>query len=254
MSRSMSRRIFAATRLISRRFAIALFVALIMLIGGRVVPSFTHTFLLQRRVAGRLPQKFGRFDALCMAVSIAALAGWVAAPDNKGGRPGADRRRPAQCRASGALGRRKDLRRGAGADPPCRLRLHSDRFHPERAGGLESGGLSERRAARLGGGRDRRHDHGGDDPGEPRPHRPRLAGGAGDKAGFTARSCWPPWRGSPPLWRRNGVSFCSMSRPSPGSPPSSALLWFTGAAMFRRAPLERCAKGAGSDAVAARSQ
>ncbi len=67
----------------SRRFAIAVFVALIMLIGGRIVPSFTHTFLLQRRVAGRLPQKFGRFDALCMAASIAALAGWVAVPDNK---------------------------------------------------------------------------------------------------------------------------------------------------------------------------
>jgi uncharacterized protein involved in response to NO len=67
----------------SRRFAIALFVALIMLIGGRVVPSFTHTFLLQRRVTGRLPQKFDRFDVLCMAGSIAALAGWVAAPDNK---------------------------------------------------------------------------------------------------------------------------------------------------------------------------
>ncbi|MGO8739306.1 NnrS family protein [Rhodoblastus sp.] len=68
----------------SRRFALAAFVALIMLVGGRIVPSFTHTFLLQRRVAGRLPQKFGRFDALCMAASVAALAGWVAAPDNKG--------------------------------------------------------------------------------------------------------------------------------------------------------------------------
>jgi uncharacterized protein involved in response to NO len=75
---------FAGDAAFSRRFAIAVFVALIMLVGGRIVPSFTHTFLLQRRVAGRLPQKFGRFDALCMAASVAALAGWVAAPDNKG--------------------------------------------------------------------------------------------------------------------------------------------------------------------------
>lgn len=74
---------FTGDAAFSRRFAIAVFVALIMLVGGRIVPSFTHTFLLQRRVAGRLPQKFGRFDVLCMAVSIAALAGWVAAPDDK---------------------------------------------------------------------------------------------------------------------------------------------------------------------------
>ncbi len=67
----------------SRRFALAVFVALIMLIGGRIIPSFTHTYLLQRRVAGRLPRKFGRFDVLCMAASAAALTGWVAAPDNK---------------------------------------------------------------------------------------------------------------------------------------------------------------------------
>lgn len=66
-----------------RRLGIALVVALIMLIGGRIVPSFTHTFLLQRRVAGRMPEKFGRFDGICMAVSGAALAGWVLAPDNK---------------------------------------------------------------------------------------------------------------------------------------------------------------------------
>ena len=65
-----------------RRLALAAIVGLILLIGGRIVPSFTHTYL-QRRGAGRLPEKFGRFDGLCMAASVAALAGWVAAPDNK---------------------------------------------------------------------------------------------------------------------------------------------------------------------------
>lgn len=64
-----------------RRFALAVLVMLIMLIGGRVVPSFTHTFL-QRRGVGRLPEKFGRFDGICMAVSAAALVGWIVAPDS----------------------------------------------------------------------------------------------------------------------------------------------------------------------------
>ena len=66
-----------------RRFALAVVVALIMLIGGRVVPSFTHTFL-QRRGDGRLPQTFGRFDGACVALSSVALVGWIVAPDSKG--------------------------------------------------------------------------------------------------------------------------------------------------------------------------
>jgi uncharacterized protein involved in response to NO len=65
-----------------RRFGIAAAIALVMLIGGRVIPSFTHSFL-QRRGPGRLPISFARFDAICIAASGAALAGWVLAPDNR---------------------------------------------------------------------------------------------------------------------------------------------------------------------------
>jgi uncharacterized protein involved in response to NO len=65
---------------ISRRFGLAVIVALVMLIGGRVIPSFTHNYLA-RRGAGRLPKNFSRFDALCLIVSLFALAGWVVAPD-----------------------------------------------------------------------------------------------------------------------------------------------------------------------------
>jgi uncharacterized protein involved in response to NO len=65
-----------------RRFGVAATLALVMLIGGRVIPSFTHTFL-QRRGAGRLPITFSRFDGFSLAGSVAALAGWVAAPDNR---------------------------------------------------------------------------------------------------------------------------------------------------------------------------
>jgi uncharacterized protein involved in response to NO len=65
-----------------RRFGIAAIILLVMLIGGRVIPSFTHSFL-QRRGPGRPPKTFARFDAICIAASGAALAGWVLAPDNK---------------------------------------------------------------------------------------------------------------------------------------------------------------------------
>jgi len=73
---------FAGEASHSRRLALAAIVVLIMLIGGRIVPSFTHTFL-QRRAVGRLPKTFARFDAIAMATSALALAGWVLAPDSR---------------------------------------------------------------------------------------------------------------------------------------------------------------------------
>jgi uncharacterized protein involved in response to NO len=73
---------FAGSATYGRRFGVAATLALVMLIGGRVIPSFTHTFL-QRRGAGRLPITFNRFDGFCIAGSVTALAGWVLAPDHK---------------------------------------------------------------------------------------------------------------------------------------------------------------------------
>lgn len=63
------------------RFTIAVVVGLIMVIGGRVVPSFTRNWLA-RADARRLPAPFGRFDALALTVALAALAGWVSWPDH----------------------------------------------------------------------------------------------------------------------------------------------------------------------------
>jgi uncharacterized protein involved in response to NO len=63
----------------STRFAVALVIALVALIGGRIVPSFTRNWLARQR-PGRMPAPFGRFDAAVMAASIPALVGWVAAP------------------------------------------------------------------------------------------------------------------------------------------------------------------------------
>jgi uncharacterized protein involved in response to NO len=63
------------------RIAIAAVVALIMLIGGRIVPSFTRNWLV-RANPGRLPQPFGRFDALALASSVLALVAWIAMPQH----------------------------------------------------------------------------------------------------------------------------------------------------------------------------
>ena len=61
------------------RIAIAAVIGLIMLIGGRIVPSFTHNWLV-RNNPGRLPRPFARFDALALGAGAAALAMWIALP------------------------------------------------------------------------------------------------------------------------------------------------------------------------------
>lgn len=63
------------------RLGIAAALALIMLVGGRIVPSFTRNWLA-RQGEGRLPAPFGRFDAVALAVSVVALALWVAVPES----------------------------------------------------------------------------------------------------------------------------------------------------------------------------
>jgi uncharacterized protein involved in response to NO len=62
------------------RLALATVALLMVLIGGRVVPSFSRNWLAKRG-AVRLPAAFGTFDTLVMVLSAVALAAWVAAPD-----------------------------------------------------------------------------------------------------------------------------------------------------------------------------
>ncbi len=61
------------------RVGIAAAIMLISLIGGRVIPSFTHNWLM-RENPGRLPTPFGRFDIAVLGLSLLALATWVADP------------------------------------------------------------------------------------------------------------------------------------------------------------------------------
>jgi len=53
---------------------------LIMLVGGRIIPSFTRNWLV-RENPGRLPASFGRFDVVSMVGAGVALLLWMAAPD-----------------------------------------------------------------------------------------------------------------------------------------------------------------------------
>lgn len=70
---------YSGVSAVSRRLALAAIITLIMLIGGRIVPSFTRNWLA-RENPGRLPTPFDRFDLLSMASAIAALVLWVVEP------------------------------------------------------------------------------------------------------------------------------------------------------------------------------
>jgi uncharacterized protein involved in response to NO len=62
------------------RIGIGASIMLIMLIGGRIVPSFTRNWLV-RENPGRLPASFGTFDIVTLICAGATLATWVVAPD-----------------------------------------------------------------------------------------------------------------------------------------------------------------------------
>ncbi len=58
------------------RMGFAAILTLVMLIGGRIVPSFTRNWLA-RQEPGRMPVPFNRFDAIVVAGSVIALLLWV---------------------------------------------------------------------------------------------------------------------------------------------------------------------------------
>lgn len=63
------------------RIGITAVLALVMLIGGRIIPSFTRNWLV-RENPGRIPVPFNRFDGLAMIVSLLALLLWIVWPDH----------------------------------------------------------------------------------------------------------------------------------------------------------------------------
>jgi uncharacterized protein involved in response to NO len=67
------------------RLGVGTIVFLIILIGGRVIPSFTRNWLV-RQGPGRLPTPINRFDTFAISIAIAALLTWIIAPEFIGGR------------------------------------------------------------------------------------------------------------------------------------------------------------------------
>lgn len=72
---------FEGIALYSTRLGIAVVLMLIMVIGGRIIPSFTRNWLMRQK-PGRLPAPFGRFDIACLVLSGASLASWVLMPED----------------------------------------------------------------------------------------------------------------------------------------------------------------------------
>lgn len=63
------------------RASVAIFIALVALVGGRIVPSFTRNWLVKAG-ATRLPTPFNRVDILATAALLVALLLWIALPEN----------------------------------------------------------------------------------------------------------------------------------------------------------------------------
>jgi uncharacterized protein involved in response to NO len=61
------------------RAGVAIYIMLIAIIGGRIVPSFTRNWLVKAG-ANIVPVPFGAFDIVSLSVLLAALAAWVTFP------------------------------------------------------------------------------------------------------------------------------------------------------------------------------
>jgi len=70
----------AYTGALGNRMGIATLIALISLIGGRIVPSFTRNWLARERPHAALPAPHDRLDTVCLLAIVAALLAWVAVP------------------------------------------------------------------------------------------------------------------------------------------------------------------------------
>lgn len=66
----------------SLRAAVSLFVMLLSVIGGRIIPAFTRNWLLKHGKRQKLPQPFNKIDILTLVCTAAALLLWTTAPLN----------------------------------------------------------------------------------------------------------------------------------------------------------------------------
>ncbi len=64
------------------RMGISVVAALIALIGGRIIPSFTGNWLAKHGTQSR-PASFGRFDVATILLTVISLGAWTAIPDHE---------------------------------------------------------------------------------------------------------------------------------------------------------------------------
>ena len=156
------------------RLGMAVIIMLIVLIGGRIVPSFTRNWLAKRG-PGPLPAPFGLVDRLTMAGSLIAVLAWAAVPDAVN--TGILLALAAVLNAV-RLGRWQGQRTAA---EPLVLVLHLGYVWIPiglallAASILTHGGADLGRRPRLRRRRLCHHDAGDHDPRHPRPHRPHPA-------------------------------------------------------------------------------
>jgi uncharacterized protein involved in response to NO len=67
---------------VGRRLGFAVVIFLIMLIGGRIIPSFTRNWLAQQGAVA-MPAPFGRFDGFCILSGAVAMVVWTALPTSR---------------------------------------------------------------------------------------------------------------------------------------------------------------------------
>lgn len=71
----------AAANGMGARLGLGVAIMLIMVVGGRIVPSFTRNWLKRQPSSPPLPAPFGGFDLVSLVAAGAALLLWVALPD-----------------------------------------------------------------------------------------------------------------------------------------------------------------------------
>lgn len=65
---------------LASRFAVSAYVLLIMIIGGRIIPSFTRNWL-NRQQKSNFPIPFNHYDTVCIIIGFATLISWTIAPE-----------------------------------------------------------------------------------------------------------------------------------------------------------------------------
>lgn len=72
---------FASVDGVGNRLGIATLLALISLIGGRIVPSFTRNWLVKQDPNTATPAQFDLVDRIALATTVIALLAWAFAPE-----------------------------------------------------------------------------------------------------------------------------------------------------------------------------